>query len=404
MNRDYAGALEANLQALWIHRNLGYRRAEAGDAINIAQVYRGMGDYGSALRWAEEAVQIDHELGDEISESFKMNTVANIHRERGDLKTALSLHLKSLAMCTDLGIKNLTVTGHLNCGGLYLSLEATKEALEHFRSAARLSRDTGYIRDDGYALMGVGACLERGGDPSGAAETYRRAGELMEKACEDSGSPEDLSGKAEALSLLGAVLHNSLDRPDEAFEAYEAAAATYRRLKDLGRLRKVLMNLAGLRWKMGVPEDSAHHYEEALDLAKEHGEPEHKAAALASLSVVYRELGRLKESVRSGKQAIELLRELDDPQAEAYVLTSVAESYHALGHHSSALSSLKRSLRLRRRIGDKEGEVGVLHDLAKTYEALEETEHALAVSEEAESKEEALKEVIKVASIAERRS
>ncbi|MBA2713047.1 MAG: AAA family ATPase, partial [Rubrobacteraceae bacterium] len=138
VNRDYAGALEANLQALWIHRNLGYRRAEAGDASNMAQVYRGIGDYDSALRWAEEAVRIAHELEDEVGEIFNMNTVANIHRERGDLEAALSLHLKSLSMCADLGIKNLKTSQHLNCGRLYLSLAAPEEALKHFHSAARL--------------------------------------------------------------------------------------------------------------------------------------------------------------------------------------------------------------------------------------------------------------------------
>jgi DNA-binding SARP family transcriptional activator/TPR repeat protein len=404
MNHDYAGALEANLQALWIHRSLGYRRAESGDANNITQVYRGMGDYDSALRWADEALQIDSETGDKLGESFKMNQMANIHRERGDLQAALSLHRKSLSMCAELGVKNLHSTGHLNCGGIYLSLEAPKEALEHFRSAARLSQETGYTRDEGYALIGIGVCLEQGGDPSGAADTYQQAVGLMQKACEDSSLPEDLSGKAEALSLLGAVLHSSLDRLAEAFDAYEAAVATYRELKGPSRLRKVLMNLAGLRWKMGFPKDSARHYEEALDLAREHGEPEHQAAALASLGVVYRDLGRLKESVRCSKEAIERMRELEDPRAESYVLTSLAESYTALGYHSSALTCLKRSLRLRRKIGDREGEAGALRDIFRVYEALGDTERARGAYEEAESKRAASTEVVGISSIAERRS
>lgn len=86
MNQDYAAALEANLQALWIHRELGHRRAEAGDAGNIAHVYRGMGDLDSAIRWNEEAIQIDRELEDKLGEGFRLNSMASIHRERGDLK------------------------------------------------------------------------------------------------------------------------------------------------------------------------------------------------------------------------------------------------------------------------------------------------------------------------------
>ncbi|MBX6763896.1 MAG: tetratricopeptide repeat protein [Rubrobacteraceae bacterium] len=387
VNRDYAGALEANLQALWIHRGLEYRQAESGDASNIAQVYRRMGDYDSALRWTEEAIRIDRELGDELSESFKMNTMANIYRERGDLETALSLHLKSLSMCTRLGIKNLEATQHINCGRLYLSLQAPEEALEHFRAAARLSEETGYARDGGYSLMGIGVCLEHGGDAPGAAETYRRAAGLLEKACEDSGLPEDLSGKAEALSLLGAVLHHPLDRPAEALDAYLAAAGIYRKLGDRGRLRRLLMNLAGLRWRMGDLEGSASAYEEALELAREHGEAEHVSAALASLSVVYRDLDHLRESIRSGKEALELLRSLEDPQAEAYVLTSLADSYRRLGHYSSALSCLKRSLRLRRAAGDGGGEVGTLRDLAEVYRALGDAARAREALEEALDRE-----------------
>ena len=85
------------------------------------------------------------------------------------------------------------------------------------------------------------------------------------------------------------------------------------------------MNMAGLRWRTGAPESSARHYEEALKIAREHGEAAHEAAALASLSVVHRDLGRLKESLRCAREALELLRGLEDLQAEAYVLLISAE-------------------------------------------------------------------------------
>lgn len=212
----------------------------------------------------------------------------------------------------------------------------------------------------------------------------------METAYEGSGLLEDLAGKAEAMSLLGAVLHYSLDRPAEALDAYSGTVIIYRRLGNFGRLRKLLMNLAGLSWKMVNLEKSARFYEEALDLAREHGEPEHRVAALAGLGVVYRDLGRLKESVRRGKQAAELSRELEDLQAEAYVLTSLADSYHDLGYYPSALSCLKRSLRLRQKTGDVEGEVGALRDLARTYQALGEEKRARDAAEEAANKEEVL--------------
>jgi DNA-binding SARP family transcriptional activator len=392
VNQDYVAALEAHLQALWIHRELGHRRAEAGDAGNIAHVYRSMGDLDSAIRWNEEAIQIDRELDDKLGEGFRLNSMASIHRERGDLKAALSLNLASLDITVANHPKNLQVALHVNCGMMYLGLGDPEEALEHLGNAVRLSRETGYTRDEGYALMSVGAALEQAGDTTGAADAYRRAIELLGRAYEESEISEELQGKADTLTLLGTVLHRSLGHLDEARNAYEEAGDIYRGLGDNRRLRKLLVNLAGLCWRSGDIEGSARDYEEALGLAREHGEAVHEAAALASLSVVNRDLGSLKESVRCGKEALEVLGSLEDTQSEAYVLTSLAESYSRLGHYPSALSCLKHSLRLRREVGDLEGEVGVLYDLASTYEKLGDTNKARGATEEAALKKAPLAE------------
>jgi hypothetical protein len=50
--------------------------------------------------------------------------------------------------------------------------------------------------------MGAGIALEQRGDPAGAAESYRRATELLQTAYEESGAPEELFGKAEALTRI----------------------------------------------------------------------------------------------------------------------------------------------------------------------------------------------------------
>ena len=385
-----AASLEANFRALRLNRKIGDRRSEAGDMGNIAEVYRGMGDYDQALRWARKAVRIYRELGEKLGEAMRLATVATIHREQGDLKAALRLVLETLRLYTELGTKNLLVAQHSACGTLYLGLGDPQKALEHFQSAARYSREIGYTRDEGYSLMSMGASLEQLGDHAGAVDVYRRAVELLGTAYEASGIPKELSGKADALALLAGALHHSLDEPIQALDAYDAAAEIYRELGDTRRLRKVSLGLAGLRWRLGNPKDSARLYEEALKLAQGQGEKAQEAAALMSLSVVYRDLGRLKESVQRGRKARFLLRDLNDFQAEAYALTSLAESYTWLGYYPSAVSCLRRSLRLRRKIGDEKGEVGVLRDLAGAYEKLGDAERARACSEEAALKEEEL--------------
>jgi DNA-binding SARP family transcriptional activator len=387
MRRDYAGALAADFEALRLHRELGDRSGEAGDAWTIAQVYRGMGDPETALEWIEEAARIYGELGNEFGDSMRVEVMRAIHRERGDLKTALSFGLEALRENEEFGARDLNVAQHNECGALYLQLGEPREALVHFRAAAHLAREMGYTRHEGHAMASTGISLERLADPAGATEAYRRAVELLEIAHEESGIEEDLRAKANALALLGGLFHRSLDKPREALDAYEPAAGVYRTMDNVPRLRELLLDLSGLRWRMGDLEGSARGYEETLDLARGHGDSAQEAAALASLGVVYRDLGRLQDSLRSGRAALRLLRDLDDLQAEAYVLTSMAESYVGLGHYPSALSCLRRSLRLRRKIGDTEGEVGVLRDLAEVYEKLGDAGRARASLEEAERKQ-----------------
>ncbi len=209
---------------------------------------------------------------------MSLATVAQIHCQRGDLETALRLVLETLRLYAGLGTKNLLVAQHSACGTLYLTLGNPHEALEHFRKAARFSREMGYGRDEGYSHMSVGISLEQMKEDADAAEAYRRAFEMLGTAYEASGITDELSGKADALTRLASVLHASLEKPAEALEAYEAAARIYRELGDTRRLRKPLSRLAGLRWRIGDPEGSARGYEEALELAREHGEAAYEAA------------------------------------------------------------------------------------------------------------------------------
>ena len=394
---DYNGALEEGLEALRIHRELDDRQGVAGSVWNVVQIYRGMGDYKRALAWAREAVEIYGELGDRYGESMgkwmKMEVMATIARERVDLKAALSLSLRSLHYRNKLGAGYLNAAQHNNCGSLYLRLGDSKEALGHFQIAARLSREMGSTRDKGHSVMNVGISLEQTGDYTGAARAYRQAAGLLEAAYKEFGMKEDLSGKANALGLLANLLHRSLDLPGEALEACEASARIYRDLGDIHRLRKTLLQLSGLCWRTGDLEGSASGYEEALQMAREQGETVHQAAALASLSVVYRDLERLRESIRYGQAARKLLKNLEDFQGEAYILSSLAESHNALGRCKSALSCIKRSLHLRQQIGDQEGELKALRYMAEVYEKLGDEARAWEASKEAARKEEELQAV-----------
>ena len=141
MNREYDGALEANLLARELHREAGDRLGEAGDAANLAQVYRSMGSEEEALRWTEEADRIYASLGDEASEILRIDTMAAIHRHGAETTATIPLSLESLRVLTDFGIEGFFITQPNSRGTLYLGIGAPEEALEHFRAAAYFDRN-----------------------------------------------------------------------------------------------------------------------------------------------------------------------------------------------------------------------------------------------------------------------
>ena len=117
--------------------------------------------------------------------------------------------------------------------------------------------------------MSVGVALEQAGDATGAAATFRRAIELLHRAYEESEILEGANGKADALTLLGTVLHRSARARRRSPKRLRRSCRYIPWAGGNRRLRKLLMNLAGLRWRLGDIEGSARDYEEALGLARE---------------------------------------------------------------------------------------------------------------------------------------
>ncbi|MDQ4042476.1 MAG: AAA family ATPase [Actinomycetota bacterium] len=145
VNRDYDSALQANLRARELHRKTGDRQGEAGDAGNLAQVYRSMGNEEEALRWMEEADRIYAGLGDEANEMLRIDTMAAaIHRHGAEATSTIPLSLESLRVVANFGVKDFFITQSNSRGTLYLDIGGPEEALEHFRSAAYFDRKGNY--------------------------------------------------------------------------------------------------------------------------------------------------------------------------------------------------------------------------------------------------------------------
>jgi tetratricopeptide (TPR) repeat protein/DNA-binding SARP family transcriptional activator len=363
-NSDYQAMLEANFEALRLYQAVGNRWAEAATAWNIAQAYRRLAQHERALTWAETAAAMYRESTDLLGEYMRLDTLAWVHSQRGEVKVSVSYVEQLLPICEKLNDKHLSVEKNMILGQYLLNDNEPEQALKHFQTAAQLGAAIGDPRHEGYPLMSLGATLERLNNTERAAHAYARAAQLLETAYTVSDVADEHIAQADALTLLASVLHKK-GEVQEALAAFDTAEAIFEHRGAWSRLSKLLMERAALYWHQKRYEPSIRDYEQARHYAKEVGQAEREAAALASLGVVLRDTGRYQESIDLSLEALGKLKVLKDQQAEGYVLASLASSYRLVGKLQEARACLEASLELRRRLGDAEGEAKVASELSE---------------------------------------
>nr|MDQ3397922.1 tetratricopeptide repeat protein [Deinococcota bacterium] len=366
-NSDYEAMLGASVEALRLYQTLGNRRAEAATTWNIAQAYRRLVQHEKALTWAETAAAMYQESTDLLGEYMRLDTLAWVHGQRGEVKDSVAYVEQLLPICEKLNDKHLSVEKNMILGQYLLNDNEPEQALKHFQTAAQLGADIGDPRHEGYPLMSLGATLERLNQTERAAHAYARAAQLLETAYMVSDVWDEHIAQADALTLLASVLHKK-GEVQEALAAFDAAEAIFEHHGAWSRLSKLLMERAALYWHQKRYEPARRDYQQARHYAKEAGQAEREAAALASLGVVLRDMGRYQESIDLSLEALDKLKALKDQQAEGYVLASLAGSYRLLGKLPEARACLEASLKLRRRLGDTAGEAKISYELSELNE------------------------------------
>ncbi|WP_350241832.1 ATP-binding protein [Deinococcus sonorensis] len=355
----FKAALQSGEQALQLFQALGDARACAVLTSNLAQLLLRLGRPGDALDRAEHATRLFRELGDVAGEISALSVLPGIHRQRGQLEQALQVQLQVLQLSRSVQTPQIVVARHMACAELYLALNRPEHALAQYRLAAQEALTLRDFRHQGHPFLGLATALERMGDAAGAVRVYRRAVEALELTYTVTGNQDERFALADALLLLARALDGGLAQPTEALDAVRAAEALCRDgvsdPRAAARLPRLLLDRAGLLWRLGHLDEAARTYRTAADQAGTVNDTAVQAAAVASLGVVYRDQGQFDASIRCSEQALELVRRVRDPQAEAYVLSSLAASQQALGRWAPARAALEHSLNLRRQTGDAEG-------------------------------------------------
>ena len=204
-----------------------------------------------------------------------------------------------------------------------------------------------------------------------AEDFYLKVLKEYRKRAEANPYPWRKSNVAAALNNL-AILHDDLNRKDEAEKEYNEALEIRRELAEtnrdayIGDVALTLNNLGSLHDDLNRKDEAEKEYNEALEIRRELAKTNRDAyigkvaQTLNNLGLLHKNLSRYSEAEKEYKEALEIRRELAKTNRDAYngdvasTLENIARLHKDLTRYDEARESAKEAL-------------GIYKELAKAY-------------------------------------
>lgn len=141
---------------------------------------------------------------------------------------------------------------------------------------------------------------------------------------------------------------------------------------------RLLISLGGAVRLLGQTADAEAYIQRAVALAKESGEHQSYALALASLGNLYIEMGRNREALALISQALDIYATLDDLPNQMLAFNSLGVTHNGMGNNPGAREAYQHCRALALRVGHRRALAYTLNNLGVVADEEGEPELALA--------------------------
>jgi len=173
-----------------------------------------------------------------------------------------------------------------------------------------------------------------------------------------------------------AWLYKSAGRPAEALAIYDEALSIAREHGDRFRYGKVLGSVAETERAQGNASRALELFLQSLALVRELGMSRVEGVILGNLGMLYEGQGRDQDALDSYQAALDIHRQFGKLRLEGSVYANRANLLCRQGKHVESLDSYRRALEIVREVGDRSRESLVLGNLGNSYALLGQTDLA----------------------------
>ncbi|MBL7895608.1 MAG: tetratricopeptide repeat protein [Bacteroidia bacterium] len=268
---DYPLALDFYFQSLKVVEEMGDKKAQSIALGNVGIIYGIQKNYENSIKYFVKSLQMDSLTGFKSGMASNYSNISNLYQEKGDLKISLIYQLKSLDLRKEIGEKDGIVLSLVSLGSLNAEFGYTAErenkpkeevtahfnnAVKYFSEALNLAREIGEQRNEAVALMGLGNCAIKLGDPAKGVTLCENSLTIAEKIQSD--------GEIRDACKCLYYAHTALKNPAKALPYFERFISIRDTLNSAERIREIAQKQFEFDYTKKAAADSLRAHEQKI--------------------------------------------------------------------------------------------------------------------------------------------
>ncbi len=176
--RQALRAFEAS-QQMW--KRFGNRHEALMAQVNVATIYRIMGEYEKAFKNASSVLYETQTLNFDRGRAFALFVLAQVQRDQGEMEAALEIFHDVIFLARQQGLIQLEAGTHHSLSGLYRKKGNLDASHRHAKNALELAQKTRVNYFNGQALMNLGAVYRAQFNLKESINSFEQAREIFKQ-------------------------------------------------------------------------------------------------------------------------------------------------------------------------------------------------------------------------------
>jgi tetratricopeptide (TPR) repeat protein len=159
IQNQYERAMEFNMRAIDLAREVGDRHTEGINLGNLGIIYREQGLVEQAAEVIRQSLKTCREVGDRRTESIILGNLGSIYLDQGKHDEAVEIYMQVVQICREYGDKRVAATNLGNLGVVCQTRGQYERAIDFYLQAIETYRALGDKRSEGVAHGNMGDAL-----------------------------------------------------------------------------------------------------------------------------------------------------------------------------------------------------------------------------------------------------